>query len=397
MAKANSGSKKRVIAVVTGSRAEYGILYPLIRAIREDRTLELRLLVTGAHLLKRFGHTVDDIAADGFPIAAKIRGIRGGDCAYDVTVGMGNIIRAFAKVYKRISPDIIVVLGDRYEIFAAAAAAVPFVIPIAHIHGGEVTRGSFDEQFRHAITKLSHIHFVSAKEYRKRVIQMGEEPWRVQRVGALGIDNIKTSRLLGREELKSSLGIRNENPIGVVTYHPETLKPGAIQTRQLNGLLRALERFRNVNWVVTLPGDDPGHRVIIKNICFFAGRNPKNVFLFTSLGRLRYLSLLKHAAVMAGNSSSGIIEAPAFNLPVVNIGSRQAGRVRGKNVIDVGRPSRASITKALERALRPRFKKILSNYPNPYGSGKASDEIVNTLKTIPLGKRMVEKIFKAVS
>lgn len=395
MAEIDKYYKKRVIAVISGSRAEYGILYHVIRAIHEDDSFKLRLLVTGAHLLRRFGRTIRCIIADGFPIAAKIYGATEDDSRYGAAAAMGRITCGFAEAYERFKPDLIVALGDRYEIFAAVAAAVPFTIPVAHIHGGEVTRGSFDEQFRHAITKMSHIHFVATEKYRRRVIQMGEEPWRVRCVGAPGIDNIRHLQLLGREDLARVLGIPDNGPLGVVTYHPVTLERNT-SARHISELLWALERFPDIHWVMTLPNNDPGHSIIARQMRAFARRNNNRTSIFTSLGQSNYLSILKNAAVMVGNSSSGIIEAPSFGLPVVNIGDRQTGRVRGKNVIDVRHPSRASIAKGLSRALEARFRKGLRGVPNPYGSGTASRKIVKALKTIPLDERLIKKTFKEI-
>lgn len=386
--------KKRTVAVITGSRAEYGILYNVIRAIDEDDSLRLRLLVTGSHLLESFGYTVRCIAADGFSIAARIYGCSESDSRHQTAWAMGKMMRGFADAYKRFDPGLIVALGDRYETFAAVAAAVPFSIPVAHIHGGELTAGSFDEIFRHAITKMSHLHFVATEEYARRVIQMGEEAWRVHCVGAPGIDNIKTLPLLGREELIRLLGITNDLPLGVIAYHPETLRVGD-DPRQIDELLAAVRRFGDISWVITLPNNDPGNSLIIRRMRSFARRCRGNVSLFASLGRLNYLSLLKNAFVMVGNSSSGIIEAPSFGLAVVNIGDRQSGRIRGENVIDVGTGAgRTTIAAAIRRAFDPRFRKKLRTCRNPYGSGGASAKIVNMLKKISLDERLMKKRFK---
>lgn len=384
--------KKRKIAVVTGSRAEYGLLYWIIKAVYGDPELHLQLIVTGMHLSAEFGFTVREIEADGFPIAAKVKMLSPSDTEKAIAASMGRGMMGFAKAYSILHPDIIVVLGDRFEIHAAVSAAVPFRIPVAHIHGGEATEGAFDEQLRHAITKMSHVHFAAAKEYKKKIIQMGEDPKRVFCFGAPGIDNIVKLNLLDRKRLSEELNIPRYEKIGIVTYHPVTLEKNT-SARQISELLRAIERIKDIYWVFTFPNADTGNRTIIKKITAFTSAHPEQSRLYFSLGTLKYLSLLKHSSVMVGNSSSGIIEAPSFKLPVVNIGDRQKGRVQAANVIDVKEYERKKISGAIERALSLKFVRLLRGLKNPYGKGNVSEKIVSRLKRIPIDYKLIKKRF----
>ena len=381
----------RKIAVVTGTRAEYGLLYWIIKGIHEDQELELQLIVTGMHLSPEFGLTVKEIKKDGFPIAERVEMLLSSDTETAIATSMWLGMIGFAKAYERLKPDILVVLGDRFEILSAVAAAVPFRIPVAHIHGGEITQGAIDERFRHAITKMSHIHFTATDEYKKRVIQMGELPENVFCFGAPGLDNIYKLDLIDKEELYQELGLPFVTKVGVVTYHPVTLEKGTAEL-QISELLQALRSFPDIYWVFTLPNADTDGRVIIEMINDFARNNPEKGKVFTSFGRVRYLSLLKHASVMVGNSSSGIIEAPSFELPVVNVGDRQRGRVRGQNVIDV-HCKRDDIIEAIKKVLSLEFKTALKGMKNPYGEGYASEKIIEKLKTVPLGERLIKKQF----
>lgn len=382
----------RKIAAVTGTRAEYGLLYWIIKGIQEDPSLELQLIVTGAHLSPEFGLTVKEIEKNGFPIAERVEMLLSSDTETAISTSMGLGIIGFAKTYERLRPDLLLVLGDRFEILSAVSAAVPFKIPVAHIHGGEVTEGAMDELFRHAITKMSHIHFPAAQDYADRVIQMGEHPETVFCFGAPGLDNILKLSLMEREQLASELGLPADKKIGVFTYHPVTQDKDASEF-QLTEALNALERFTDIHWVLTTPNADTGGRTLAERAKAFACRPPENKSFFTSLGQLRYLSLLKHAAVMVGNSSSGLIEAPSFDLPVVNIGDRQRGRLRGNNVIDVYEYSEQSISSAIKKALSPEFKSSIKGKKNPYGDGSASLKIVDKLKTLILNEKLLKKPF----
>jgi len=382
----------RKIAVITGTRAEYGLLYWIIKSVYEDKELELQLIVTGMHLSPEFGMTVKEIEKDGFPIAEKVEMLLSSDTEIAIATAMGIGMIGFAKAYERLRPDIAVVLGDRFEILSAVAAATPFRLPVAHIHGGEVTEGVMDDLFRHAITKMSHIHFTATDEYKKKVIQMGELPENVFCFGAPGLDNIYKLDLIDKEELYQELGLPFETKVGVVTYHPVTLEKGTAEL-QISELLQALRSFPDIYWVFTLPNADTGGRIIAKLINNFARNNPDKGKVFTSLGRVRYLSLLKHASVMVGNSSSGIIEAPSFELPVVNVGDRQRGRVRAQNVIDVLDCKEEAIALAVDKAISSVFKASLKGLKNPYGNGIASAKIVKNLKTIPLSEKLIKKRF----
>lgn len=387
--------KRRRIAVVTGSRADYGLLYWIIKGIKENKRLELKLLVTGSHLMKRFGETARTIREDGFPVAAKVDISVASDNEVSVAGSIARGVSGFAKVYSKLRPDIIVVLGDRFEILASVTAALPFRIPVAHIHGGESTEGVMDEAIRHAITKMSHIHFASTREYADRIAQMGEDPKNVFSFGAPGLDNIKRLKPIGRERILSELGLPRDKKIGVVTYHPVTLEKDTAGA-QISDLLKAISSFPDIFWVFTFPNMDTGASTIIRKIRSFVRSNPGRAKVFISLGQLRYLSLLKAASVMAGNSSSGLIEAPSFGLPVVNIGDRQRGRIRGSNVIDVAVCGKKGIVSAIKKALRPAFRGLARRSPNPYGHGDASAKIVAKLGSVKLGEQLLKKRFSVI-
>ncbi len=384
--------KKRTIAVVTGSRAEYGHLFFLLRRLRADGRVRLQLLVTGTHLCGRFGNTRQQIQEDGFAVKESIPILGSGDTAADTAAAIGRGVMRFARVYAKLRPHLIVVLGDRFELLAAVSAAIPFCIPIAHIHGGELTEGAFDDPIRHAITKMSHLHFASTATYRRRIIQMGEDPSRVVRTAAPGLATIRQIKLMSREQLCSSLEIPERFPLGIATFHPETLEP----RYGLPGLLAlhdAAASFPGIFWIWTYANADTGNARIIKETERFVARHPAHNRLFVNLGQRKFLSLMKYAAVMVGNSSSGIIEAPSFELPVVNIGSRQRGRIRAGNVIDVPGPDPAALRTALTRATSPSFRRELSGLRNPYGNGCASTKIAETLATFPLGPSLIQKGF----
>jgi len=382
---------KRKICVVTGTRAEYGLLYWIIKGINDDPDLELQLIVTGMHLSSEFGLTVRDIEKDGFPISEKVDMLLSSDTESAIAISMGIGMIGFSKAYERLQPDVIVVLGDRFEILSAVSAAIPFRIPVAHIHGGESTEGAIDEQIRHAITKMSHMHFTATEIYRSRVVQMGEDPENVFCFGAPGLDSVYQLNLMNEEQLRRELKVPAGRQIGAVTYHPATLEENSSEM-QMEELLDALTVHTDIYWVLTLPNADTNGRAIIRGLEKYVKMNPDNGCLYASLGQLRYLSLLKHAALMVGNSSSGIVEAPSFELPVVNIGTRQSGRVRGDNVIDV-ECKREDISKGISKALSPEFKHCLHNTRNPYGTGNTSMRIIETLKTIPSLKKLVKKRF----
>ncbi|RJR21782.1 MAG: UDP-N-acetylglucosamine 2-epimerase (hydrolyzing) [Nitrospiraceae bacterium] len=382
----------RKIAVITGTRAEYGHLYHIIKGIHEDPELELQLIVTSMHLSPEFGMTVHAIEKDGFPVADKVEMLLSSDTDEGISISMGLGMIGFAKAYTRLKPDIMVLLGDRSEIHAAASAAAPFRIPIAHIHGGETTEGAIDELFRHSITKLSHLHFTATKAYADRIKQMGEGPDNIFVTGAPGLDSIVDLPLLSKVDLAGELGLPADREWGVVTFHPATLETEKTED-SIKEILQALDSFHRVHWVFTFPNADTSGRTIINHIREYAAGNDRHASVFISLGQLRYLSALKAASVMVGNSSSGIIEAPSFELPVVNIGSRQEGRIRAKNVIDVPECISSKITDAVRKALSPQFRETLKGLENPYGDGTASSKILQVLKNAPLSGIMKKHFY----
>jgi len=381
---------KRKIAVVTGTRAEYGLLYWILQKTHGDPDLILQLVVTGMHLSPEFGLTVKEIEADGFPISERVEMLLSSDTEVGLSTSMGLGIMGFASAFSRLRPDILVLLGDRFEALAAAAAAVVARIPIAHIHGGESSEGAIDEAFRHAVTKMSHIHFPAVDLYARRIRQMGEDPEKIFTLGAPGLDHIYLTHLPEREDLQSELGIDLTKGVALITYHAVTLEFSTARQHMAN-LLAAI-RGRDLTLVFTYANADTGGRVINQMIEEFV-KNEPHAYAFPSLGQRRYLGLLRIADVMVGNSSSGIIEAPSFKLPVVNIGDRQRGRVRAANVIDCGMQQQ-EISKALDQALSREFKKSLKDLVNPYGRGRTSSQIVSVLKEIQLGEALIKKRFQ---
>jgi len=380
----------RRLGVVTVSRSDYGHLRPVIEAIRRAPDLELLLLVAGMHLEPRFGDTAQEIEADGFAIAERIPMLDDGDSPEAVAAATGRGVEGFARAFARRHLDLLLVLGDRFEMLAAAVAALPFALPVAHIHGGEVSEGAMDNQIRHAITKLAHLHFASAAEHAQRIARMGEEAWRIHTVGGPGLDRLTAMQSLSRQALAGELDIPESGPWLLVTFHPVTLEYRETAAH-VDELLAALEKAEGTV-IITHPNADTSGRLIIERIEEFAARHPGRCRLARSLGEQRYLSLLRHADLIVGNSSSGLIEAPSFGLPAVNIGSRQRGRLRGANVIDV-EPARDEILRAIETAQTPAFRERARAAANPYGDGRAAPRIVEVLRTVPLDARLVQKRF----
>lgn len=379
----------RRIAVVSVSRSDYGHLRPVLEEIRSAPDLQLLLFVAGMHLAPQFGRTAEVIEADGWPIVERIDMLERDDSPVGVAISIGNGVRGFARAYARHRPDVVVVFGDRFEMLAAAVATLPFALPLVHIHGGEASEGAMDNQIRHAITKLAHLHFASAEPHARRIARMGEEAWRIHTVGAPGLDRIGTTKFLSREEFARLLALPPEGRWFVVTFHPVTLEHRDTET-QIGELLAALDKVDGT-FVITYPNADTAGQTIIRQVEEFASHCPR-ARLARNLGDQLYLSLLRHADLMIGNSSSGIIEAPSFGLPVVNIGNRQRGRLRGPNVIDVGY-ARDLILRGIETALAPGFRERLRRLPNPYGDGRAVPRIVRILREVPLDSRLIQKGF----
>ena len=371
----------RKICVVTGSRAEYGLLKGLMRLIDQCADLQLQIIATNMHLSPEFGLTYREIEKDGFSIDKKVEMLLSSDTpnATSKSVGLGTI--GFADAYEDLKPDMVVVLGDRYEIISAVSTALFYKIPVAHLHGGEITEGAYDDCIRHAITKMSHLHFTSTEEYRTRVIQLGENPNRVFNVGALGVENIKKIPLMDKVELEESLGGFSLGKKSLlVTYHPVTLENSTAEKQILN-LFAALDEFPEYKLIFTFPNSDTDGRVIIDRIKEYVQKNPNRSIAFPSLGLKRYLSALKYVSATVGNSSSGIIEVPSFGIPTLNIGDRQKGRIAAKSVVNCG-TDKTSIVAGLRKILSSNYS--CKGVANPYEGKNTAEEIVKILQTYPL-------------
>ena len=371
----------RKICIITGTRAEYGLLRWVMQGIKDDPELILQIIVTGMHLSPEFGLTYRVIEQDGFCIDRNVEMLTSSDTSVGIAKSMGLGMIGFADALSELKPDLLVVLGDRFEIFSAVSVALVARIPVAHLHGGELTEGTFDDAIRHSITKMSHLHFVAVEEYRQRVIQLGEQPDRVFMVGGLGIDNIKNLKLLNREELEASLDFKLGTKNILVTFHPVTLEK-ATASVQMAELLAALEELQGTQLLFTMPNADTGGRDLIKMVHEFVVKQP-NAHSFTSLGQMRYLSCISQVDGVIGNSSSGLAEVPSFNKGTINIGDRQRGRLQTASVINC-EPTRRSIAAALEQLYSPDFQKSVSRVTNPYGEGGASEKVVETIKSYPL-------------
>ena len=380
----------RKICIVTGSRAEWGLLSGLARKIADDPELELQIIATNMHLSPEFGLTYREIERQGFRINRKVEMLLSSDTANATGKSVGLATIGFSDAYEDLAPDMLLVLGDRYEILAAVTAALFYKIPVAHLHGGEVTEGAYDDAIRHAITKMSHLHFTSTEEYRRRVIQLGEQPERVFHVGAIGIDNIRHIDLLDKKVLEEQLDFPFDRKTVLVTYDPETLD--AIPTgEQFRNLLEALDDRQDIRILFTLPNSDTGGRIIIRMIEEFVARNKQRVRAYTSLGQLRYLSALQFVAAVVGNSSSGILEVPSFGKPTLDIGNRQKGRLAADSVVHCG-VSGTEISEGLDRVLSDAFAKQAACTQNPYEKKDTALEIWRVLKNYPLNG-IVQKTF----
>ena len=380
---------KRKICIVTGTRAEYGLLYWLMKEIEEDSNLELQLIVTGMHLSPEFGLTYKEIEKD-FKIDKKIEMLLSSDTAIGISKSMGLAQISFSDAYEELKPDILVILGDRYEIFSAVSSAMIANIPMAHLHGGETTEGAFDESIRHSITKMSHLHFTATDEYRNRVIQLGEHPSRVFNVGGLGIDNIKKLKLLSKNKFEESINFKINKKNILVTFHPVTLENSTAK-EQFQILLNVIDELEDTHIIFTKANSDTDGRVINNMIDEYIQNHKDKSVGFTSLGQLRYLSALQYVDAMVGNSSSGLAEAPSFKIGTINIGDRQKGRIMADSVIDCD-ITKSSIENAFKKLYSKEFQGELVKVENPYGSGGASLEIKNILKTIDL-KNILKKSF----
>lgn len=371
------------VAAFTGTRADYGLLYWLLKDIQADESLDLQLLVSGTHLSPEFGYTYTLIEADGFHINEKVEIILSSDSATGTAKSIGLGVLGFTDALTRMSPDILVILGDRFEALAAAQTAMILRIPVMHLHGGEITEGAYDDAIRHAITKLSYLHCTSTEVYRRRVIQLGEAPHRVKNVGAIGLDHLKRSSFMTLGELSESIQFELKSPFFLVTYHPVTLaaeEPDAA----FNALLEALDAFPDHQIILTYPNADDGGRCIIPLIENYAAKQPERVLAIPSLGQQRYLSAIKHCTAVVGNSSSGIIEVPSFDKPTVDIGVRQKGRIAANSVLNC-EPNAGSIKETISMAVSGSFLESSEPIVNPYGQGNASQQIVDFLKDADVG------------
>lgn len=381
---------KRKICVITGSRAEYGLLSGLMQAIKVDATLELQVIATNMHLSPEFGLTYREIEKDGFHIDKKVEMLLSSDTANATvkSVGLGTI--GFADAYEDLQPDMIVVLGDRFEILSAVSAALFYKIPVAHLHGGEITEGAYDDCIRHAITKMSHLHFTSTEEYRQRVIQMGERPDSVFNVGAIGVENIKNTPLLSKQELEANLQFELGEKSLLVTYHPVTLEHFTAEEQCMN-LLEALEEFSDYRIIFTLPNSDTNGRIIMRLIHEFVEKHKERSIAFTSLGKVRYLSALQYISAVVGNSSSGIIEVPSFGIPTLNIGDRQKGRIAAKSVMHCG-TSKNEIMIGLLQILSEEMRGKMNLQSNPYEKQGTTEAIVRIIKNVSI-ENLLQKSF----
>lgn len=381
----------RKICVVTGSRAEYGLLSGLMRAIQEDKDLQLQVIATNMHLSPEFGLTYREIEKDGFQIDKKVQMLLSSDTPNATTKSVGLATIGFADAYEDLQPDLIVVLGDRFEILAAVSAALFFKIPVAHLHGGEITEGAYDDSIRHAITKMSHLHFTSTEAYRQRVIQLGEQPDRVFYVGAIGVENIKRVPLMSQAELEDSIRFKLGEKSLLVTYHPVTLE-NHTAADQCRNLLEALDEFPDYKIIFTLPNSDTDGRVIIRLINEYVSLRPERCMAIPSLGLQRYLSALKCVSAVVGNSSSGIIEVPSFGIPTLDIGNRQKGRIAAESVVHCGNDSR-SIIEGMQQVLSDVFRKQVKHVLNPYEKRDTTKNIYKIISTYPLENLRQKKFY----
>ncbi len=378
------------ISVITGTRAEYSLLKPLIKLFHLSSDFELQLIVTGMHLSPEFGLTINEILNDDLPIIRKVENLLSSDSSIGISKSIALGIISFSEIFDNLKPDLILILGDRFEIFSAACAAMAGCFPLAHIHGGEATEGLIDEAIRHSITKMSHYHFVSTEEYKKRVIQLGEQPCRVFNVGALGIENIKKTKFLEKNELELELDFKFAERNLLITFHPETLEPERCEIH-MNNLLKALKKLKNTNLIFTYPNADTSGRKIIKLIKTFCEDN-KNAKAFVSLGQQKYFSCLRYVDAVVGNSSSGLIEVPSFGKGTINIGNRQLGRLKSLSVVDC-KPNTSDILKSIDYIYSEDFQNKLKNAVSPYGDGNTSTVIFKLIKSFEFKDILKKKFY----
>lgn len=374
------------IGIMTGTRAEYGLLKPLMQEINKDNDMELYLIVSGMHLSPEFGMTYQEIEEDGFQINAKVEMLLSSDSPAGISKSIGLGVIGFADEFQRADLDMLILLGDRYEALSAAICAMVMRIPIAHLHGGELTEGAIDEGIRHSITKMSYLHFTSTEQYRNRVIQLGENPERVFYVGALGVENIKKINLMTKEELERSIHFEIDENTVVVTYHPVTLENNTVEEQFLN-LLKVLDRNPKIRMIFTKANADTNGRIVNELIDKYAAQNSERACAFVSLGQKRYLSALKYCRIVIGNSSSGIIEAPSFGKPIINIGDRQKGRICADSVINCGY-TQQEIQQAMETALTEEFENKARNCRNPYEKENTAANIISVIKDYLLNDKI---------
>jgi len=378
------------ICVVTGTRAEYGLLRWVIDGIEKSSRLKLQIIATGMHLSQEFGLTYREIEKDGFSIDKKVEMLVSSDTPQAITKSMGLGMIGFADAYEYLKPDLLLVLGDRFEIFSAVASAMIARIPVAHLHGGEATEGLIDEPIRHSITKMAHLHFVAAMEYKNRVLQLGEQPDQVFLVGGLGIDNIEKLNLLKKNELEKTLDIKLGEKNLLVTFHPVTLEEGTSE-KQMKELFSALNELKDTHIIFTMPNADTDGRILFNLIEDYVEGNSR-FKVYTSLGQLKYLSCIKHVDGVVGNSSSGLIEVPSFRKGTINIGDRQRGRLKADSIIDC-KPDKNSILLAVKKLYSASFQENLKSVINPYGVGGASEAIVKVIENISLDNILKKKFY----
>lgn len=377
------------ICVITGTRAEYGLLSSLMQMIRDDQALQLQIIVTNMHLSPEFGLTYKEIEADGFVIDKKVHMLLSADNANATVKSMGLAMIGFADAYDELKPDLIVILGDRYEMLVAASAALIYKIPIAHLHGGEVTEGAYDDAIRHSITKMSHLHFTATEEYKKRVLQLGESPERVFNTGAIGIDNIKHTNLLSKTEFEDSINFELGDKSLLVTFHPVTLENNSAE-EQCRNLLFVLSGYKDYKIIFTLPNSDTDGKIIIRQMNEYIKKYPEQAVAFASLGKLRYLSALKYVTAVVGNSSSGIVEVPSFGIPTLNIGNRQRGRITASSIINCS-TSIDDISEGMKILLSEEVIRSAKSVRNPYEKENTAEQIFNIIKEYPLENIIIKK------